>query len=153
MSESVQAADVLPLLDQQIEFVEAALKTSSAQSERIAELEAKLAQLTSDQEKIVLEKVATAKATFFDNAALNTALTRLEGMGVIDDVAHEKLARRIKDDPNLLIPLMTKVAESLLSAPGEGAGIDKDAGTLNVDSEDPDGWLAMAQGRTVSIKK
>jgi hypothetical protein len=150
---SAQASELVPVLDQMAEFTEDALKLSSQQTAKIAELEAKLAKLTADQEKIVLEKVATARATFFDVTALETALSRLEGMGIIDTSAHVKLANRIKDDPNMVIPLMTKVAESLMSAPGEGAGIDKDAGSLNVDSEDPDGWVAMAQGKPVSIKR
>jgi hypothetical protein len=152
---SAQASELVPVLDQMAEFTEDALKLSSQQTAKIAELEAKLAKLTAEQEKIVLEKVATARATFFDVAALETALARLEGMGIIDANAHVKLANRIKDDPNMVIPLMTKVAESLMSAPGEGAGIDKEAGSmnLNVDSEDPDGWVAMAQGRPVQIKQ
>lgn len=142
-----------PQLDQMAEFVETSLKTSSQQEARIVELQAKLAQLNADQEKIVLEKVASARATFFDTAALETALAQLEGMGVIDTTAHEKLARRIKDDPNMVFPLLSKVAASLMSAPGEGAGIEKEAGALNVDSEDPDGWVAFAQGKPVQVKR
>jgi hypothetical protein len=148
-------AAVLPVFDQVIGFMEEALKESTARDEQIAHLKASLSKLQSDQERITLEKVATARATFFDKTATDTMLSKLEGMGIIDTNNREKIARRITDDPNYILPLIIKVAETLMSAPGEGSGVDaKEASMLDVpDTGDPDGWWDMAEGKPVAVKK
>lgn len=156
MSETNEAVAVLPVLDEVIGFMEQALKEGNDHQATITQLKAGLAKLQADQDRIVLEKVAAAKATFFDKAALDMALGKLEGMGIIDSTSHEKLGRRIEEDPNLVLPLLTKVAETLMSAPGEGSGIEKDASggsLLDTSDADPDGWKAMAEGKTVVIRR
>jgi len=151
MADSLQA--VAPVLDQMIEFMESALTEKQSDSSKLQELTTNLKKAKEDQEKVILEKVAEAKAEFFNVEQMNQALAKLEGMGIVDEHNREKMARRIKDDPNSVFRFMVKMAESLMSVPGEGKGIDKHSGE-NVDSEDdPDGWLAFAEGRRVEIKR
>ncbi len=155
MSEPNAQQLVVPILDQVIDFMEDALKEKSANQELITSLKAGLTQLQSDRERVILEKVAAAKATFFEKSALENALTKLEGMGVIDSVAHEKLSSKIMDDPSVVLTLLTKVATHLMSAPGEGSGVEKEASSLLevASDDDPDGWKAMAAGKPVSVRR
>ncbi len=154
-SESAQA--LVPIVDQVIELVEgldSVISDNTGYQAKIAELKQSLQKLQADQEKVVLEKVAKAKADFFDKAAMNTMLDQLVGLNVISEENREKIARRIIDDPNFVFPLTTKVAVASMTAPGEGGGIEADKEAASGDPEkDLDGWVAMAQGRTVSVKR
>ena len=143
---------LLPIIDQVISFMESALAEDSSKQAQVIQLQEEVKRLRDSQDKVVLEKVAAAKASFFDTAALNDMFIKLEGMGVIDKSAHERLVHRIQGDPNMLIPLVAKVAENLLSSPGEGSGIEHDTGNEGLE-EDPDGWKAMAQGQRVALRK
>jgi hypothetical protein len=146
-----QLQEIAPVLDQVIEFMESALTEKQADSGKIQELATNLKKAKEDQEKVILEKVAVAKSEFFNEDKMNTALAKIEGMGIIDEPNREKMAKRIKDDPNFVFPFMVKMAETIMSIPGEGRGIDK----LSNDEieEDPDGWKAFAEGRRVAVKQ
>lgn len=147
-----EPANVLvPVLDQVIEFMESALKEASSNHTQIVELTEALKKSKAEQERVILEKVAHAKAEFFDKEALQRTLNKLTGMGVLDSTGCEKIARRVGDDPNFVLPLIVKIAESLMSAPGDGEGISKLAESM--EEADPDGWSAMAQGKPVSVRK
>lgn len=143
--------EIVPVLDQVIEFMESALNEKQADSTKIQELATSLKKAKEDQEKVILEKVAAAKAEFFNSEKMEQSLQKLEGMGILDSPNREKIARKIKDDPNTVFPLMVKMAEKLMTVPGEGNGIDKVADD-SVDG-DPDGWQAYAEGRKVEVRR
>mgnify|MGYP001614529222 CR=1 FL=1 len=140
------------LLDSVIGFMEEALQSDQTHQSKIAELRANLEQAKTDQQRVVLEKVAEAKAQVFDRQAMDVALTRLEGLGVIRSAGRAKLARQIESDPNVVFPLLVRVSQELLAAPGDGAGIEKEAAGSGED-EDPDGWDALITGRPVKLKR
>lgn len=145
------AKELVPVLDQVIEFMEEALQTKQADDTRIIELTNSLKKAKADQEQIILEKVAAAKASFMDTKIMSEALARLNGMGIIDERAMEKLASRFKSDPNAVFPIMVKMAERLLTAPGEGEGVDKEASDKAGSKADPDGWNDFIAGRPVKV--
>ena len=149
MDEKLQA--VVPVLDQVIEFMESALTEKQADSGRIQELTTALKKAKEEQEKVILEKVAAARQEFFNADKLNTALGKLEGMGIVDEKNREKMAKRIKDDPNSVFLFMVKMAETIMSVPGDGHGVSK--ASPDTDEDDPDGWKAMAEGRKVELKR
>jgi hypothetical protein len=151
MADSLQ--EIAPVIDQMIEFMESALTEKQSDSTKLQELTTNLKKAKEDQDKVILEKVAAAKAEFFNTEKMNQALSKLEGMGIVDETNREKMARRIKDDPNSVFLFMVKMAESLMSVPGEGRGIDKHSVETSDPDEDPDGWLAFAEGRKVEIKR
>lgn len=147
------ATELVPVLDQVIEFMEEALTVKQADENRINSLTDALKKAKADQERVILEKVAAAKASFLDEATMKEALSRLQVMGVITDRGSEKLASRFKTEPNSVFPIMVKLAENLLTAPGDGSGIEKDAGASAEAQEDPDGWTDFAAGKPVKIRR
>lgn len=147
------ASEFVPVLDQVIEFMEEALHVKQADETRIGELLASLKKAQADQERIVLEKVAAAKASFLDEQVMSEALARLQGMGIINPTSSVKLASKFKAEPSSVFPMMVKLAEKLLTAPGDGEGISKDAGDAGVSDKDPDGWEDFAAGRAVKIRR
>ena len=147
------ATELVPVLDQVIEFMEEALTVKQADETRINSLTDALKKAKAEQERVILEKVAAAKNAFLDDATMKEALSRLQTMGIITDRGLEKLASRFKADPNSVFPMMVKLAENLLTAPGDGSGIDKDAGASATAEVDPDGWTDFAAGKPVKVKR
>lgn len=143
--------ELIPVLDQVIEFMEEALQTKQADDGKILDLTNALKKAKADQEQVILEKVAAAKASFTDQKIVKEALARLQGMGIIDERGMEKLASRFAADPNSVYPVMVKMAEKLLTAPGEGEGVDKEASDKTGDEKDPDGWGDFVAGRPVKV--
>jgi hypothetical protein len=141
---------ILPILDETISCLEEALQSKQADDQTISKLTESIQQLKRSQDRVVLEKVAEARRNFLDEGIMGEALVRLQGMRVIDSAISEKLASRFKTDPNTVFPVMVKLAEKLQSAPGDGAGVDKEASS---EDEDPDGWKALVEGREVRIKR
>lgn len=135
-----------------IEFMEDALQTKQADDTRIATLTKSLQDEKAAQERIVLEKVAAAKLSVLDTKIMGEALLRLQGMGIIDDRSMEKLASRFKADPNAVFPIMVKMAEKLLSAPGDGQGVDREGEAKEAGAGDKDGWDDFVQGKPVPRK-
>ena len=145
--------DLRNLLDETIGFMETAILSKQADEQQIAKLAEDLRREKANQERIVLEKVAAAKASVINDQVAGEALARLHGMGVIDDRAMEKIAARIKNDPNTVFPIMVKIAEKLLSSPGEGQGVERIAGDGGTTTgNDVDGWDAFARGEKVQIR-
>ena len=142
--------DMVTVLDQTIEFMEAALQEKQASDTRIQALIADLEKVKQDQERVVLEKVADARQKIFDARAMDQALVHLNQLGVISKSGMEKLAARIKADPNSVFPIMIKLADTLLSAPGDGSGVEKESSAA---SEDPDGWGDFISGRPVKVRR
>lgn len=138
-----QIADVL---DQAVDLSETALQEN-------ANLQAKVADLQSQLDKVVLEKVAAEKRPAFSDAAMTAALLRLEELQVIRPDGHTKIAAELKKNPDAVFALLTKVANVLTSAPSDGSGIAKEASSAaQGDPDDQDGWLAFSQGRQVVLK-
>lgn len=141
------------VLDQAIEFMELALQEKQADNQRLAELAESLKKAKLEQDKVILEKVAAAKAEVFDyDNVLLPVLTKMVGMGIITNDGATKVANRVKADPNALATFMLKVAERLMSASDEGHGVDKDTAIGGKD-EDPDGWVAFAKGEKVKVRR
>ena len=151
MSEA--ATDLVPVLDQVIEFMEEALTVKQADEQRIGQLADALKKAKADQERVILEKVAAAKASFLDEATMREALSRLQSMGIITENGSTKLASRFKTEPNSVFPIMVKMAENLLTAPGDGSGIEKEAGSASDSQADPDGWADFAAGKPVKVRR
>jgi hypothetical protein len=145
--------ELVPVLDDVIGFMEEALQSKQADENRITSLTDALKKAKADQERVILEKVAAARASFLDESTMKEALTRLQTMGIITDRGNEKLASRFKGDPNAVFPIMVKIAENLLTAPGDGSGIDKEGKTESGSEADPDGWIDFAQGKPVKVKR
>lgn len=143
---------IVPVLDQVIEFMEEALRVKQSDDHRIGELLTALQKEKADQERVILEKVAAARASFLDESVMKTALARLQGMGILSQENSVKLASRFKEEPSAVFPMMVKLAEKLLSAPGEGAGIEKESSSESSE-EDPDGWSDFAAGRQVKVRR
>lgn len=142
------ASEIVPVLDAAIEFMEEALLAKQADDQRIQELTTSLKKAKAEQERIVLEKVAEARKGIINEGVVKEALARLQSMGILDQSNSVKLASRFIDEPNSVFPMMVKLAEKLLSAPGDGAGIEKEAAASE---SDPDGWGAYAEGRPVKV--
>jgi len=133
--------DITAVIDQALELAEIALQESEAMQSKVAQLEG---------EKIILEKVASKSP--FNPQVVEASMKRLEDMGLFDPAACEKIAAELNQNPNSVFRLLDRVSETLLTIPGDGHGIKKEAGTESND-EDPDGWHAFAQGRPVAVRK
>lgn len=149
---NVASDPIAPVLDQVIEFMEDALRVKQSDDKRISDLLAALHEEKANQDRVILEKVAAARATFLDESVMKTALARLQGMGIITPDNSVKLASRFREEPSAVFPMMVKLAEKLLTAPGEGAGIEKESASGSAD-EDPDGWSDFAAGRQVKVRR
>jgi len=110
----IKAADFLPVLDQVIGFVTEALQAYDAATVKVAELQSQLA----SKDKVILEKVAAANAprepVFNDEEVIKT-LNRLQEMRIIDQEMATKFASDIKADHHLILPLLTRISEALIS--------------------------------------
>ena len=149
---SAQNSELVSVLDQVIEFMEEALSSKQADEQRISGLASELKKARDDHERILLEKVAKAKSEAVDPKIVKEALARLQGMGIVTSENSIKLAARFTADPNAAFPMMVKLAEKLLSAPGDGSGIEKESADKS-EGKDPDGWDDFAAGRKVQVKR
>lgn len=133
------------LLDQSLDLADKAIAAKAAADQRIAQLESELAQLRTTHERVLLEKVAAAKASPLDPVAMQRTLEHMQRINLISGDDAVKLAARIQDNPNFVFPLMVKIAEQLIPAPQEGAGFDAGAGDAEpgITHNDPDGWSAF----------
>jgi hypothetical protein len=126
-----------------------ALTALDASQTKVAQLESQLA----DKDKIILEKVAAKAAAtpVFNDTDVQSTLAQLQEMNIIDEPFAIKLAAQIKEDPRVMLGLLTKISEALLKAPVSGEGIEKEASADNVNPADPDGWGDFAAGRRVKL--
>lgn len=131
-----------------LDFVDSAITDITRLETEKRGLHAKLA----DTERVFLEKVAAAKQAVLDPDAINAAVDRLVTLKIIPFELHTKVASQVRKDPNSVLSLLTQVAETLVSAPAEGSGVSKEAGTVE-DDGDPDGWNEVLQGRVPQIRQ
>jgi len=131
-----------------LDFVDSAITDITRLETEKQGLHAKLA----DTERVFLEKVAAAKQSALDPDAINAAVDRLVTLKIIPFELHTKVASQVRKDPNSVLSLLTQVAETLVSAPAEGSGVSKEAGTVE-DDGDPDGWNEVLQGRVPQIRQ
>jgi hypothetical protein len=130
-----------------LDFVDSAIQDITRLETEKQGLHAKLA----DTERVILEKVAAAKAAALDPDAINAAVDRLVTLKIIPFELHAKVASQVRKNPNSALSLLTQVAEQLISAPAEGSGVSKEAGTVE-DGGDLDGWDDVLQGRVPQIR-
>ena len=130
-----------------LDFVDSAITDITRLETEKQGLHAKLA----DTERVILEKVAAAKAAALDPDAINAAVDRLVTLKIIPFELHAKVASQVRKNPNSALSLLTQVAEQLISAPAEGSGVSKEAGTVE-DGGDLDGWDDVLQGRVPQIR-
>jgi regulator of protease activity HflC (stomatin/prohibitin superfamily) len=145
----MQPNEILHVLDEVVEFVEGAVKSSNVYEAKLAAMAKRMAESEQQQSKVVLEKVAQARADVLNEAAMRQALSKLSGMGVMQKEACARLEAQIKNDPNVVFALMVKVAEHLLSEPGEGVGVQREDPISN----DPDGWDLVGTGKLVPMRR
>lgn len=100
-------------------------------------LRTKVAELA--EEKVILEKVATAPV--FATEHIDNLVEELGKSKLIDPLQTTKVAALIKEDPQQLLSLMEKLAESAASYPS-GEGIPSEAQEA---TEDPDGWGTLTR--------
>ena len=129
----IPAADLADTFDNVLDFMKEASDTIDALSRSNTELQLKVAQT----DRVVLEKVASAKAVF-PESDLETALGRLSDLGIIKEREITKVASTIQKNPTALLTFLIKVAESAATAPHEGGGITSEPTPAEID---PDGWV------------
>ena len=151
------ANPILPVIDSTIELLEQASIEKKAADQKIAELTESLKKAKQEMEKVVLEKVAAAKAAakaeIFDDAVVMPELQKLVGLNILSQDGAIKVANRVKSDPNCYASLLVKIAERIMSASDEGHGVDPEPTGQAATSKDPDGWLAMAKGEKVTVRR
>lgn len=135
------------LLDNVLDFMDSSIVTQS----KLEQEKQALVQKLSDADKVLLEKVATAKASALDPDRVNAAIDRLVTLQIIPLELHAKVASQLRKDPNSALSLLAQVAENLSSAPAEGYGVQKEASAEHDDS-DPDGWGDVLAGKVPRIK-
>jgi hypothetical protein len=137
--------ELAPVFDSVLDFAQSALMEHEAAQNTISQLQSKIAQ----NEQVILEKVAAARSNALDTNQVQSVLDHLVQMRLLSFNDSIKVASKLKADPNASLALITKMAEMLV-APSEGRELDDvHAGLL----DDPDGWGAMADGKTVRIRQ
>lgn len=140
---------LLPLWDQVLDFMDAAVADQEASQTKIADLSQKLV----ESDRLILEKVASAKesakADFFPPAAVDHTLERLVELHILRSQDCAKIAAEVHAKPSRLLTLLENISESLVFHK-EGMGIPKS--TDSAIELDPDGWGDWAAGRTVQLK-
>jgi hypothetical protein len=142
---AVMDPKIAGVLDDALHLAETAVEENQSLQTKIAELQQKL----SLQDKVILQKVATAPV--FSEDALEKTLAYLERISLIDAAAHTKLSTQLRDEPDLALALITRVAEAVMAPPADGHGIDKEASAEP--ETDPDGWTDWIKGRPVRLRK
>ena len=146
------APDIIsPVLTQLLSFMEEALESHTKSASQLDELKLRMQQIQKEQDKVILEKVAAERKNFFDKTALDSALSKLKGMGIIDEGGQQKLAKKILENPNVVFTLLTKVAEVNMTASAEGSGVAPESEPAA--TRDPDGWDDMAEGKPVTLRR
>ena len=125
--------DIQPVLSEVLGFVSSALQTHSDDQTKIAELSQKLAQ----QETVTLEKVAALQKTALDVSRIPSVINTMVSLRLVSPLEGEKIASKLKEEPNAVFDLLVKVADALVN-PGEGQEF---MDTLDRRSDDPDGWF------------
>lgn len=151
MSDGIKSAALDNVFENVLDCIDSAISDISRLETEKQGLLAKMA----DTERVTLEKVAAAKQaarqSVLDPDAVNAAVDRLVTLKIIPFELHTKVASQVRKDPSSLLSLLTQVAENLVSAPAEGYGVAKEAGTVE-DDGDPDGWGEVLQGRVPQIR-
>jgi hypothetical protein len=127
-----------------LEFTQAALSEHEADQGTITHLQNKIAQA----ERIYLEKVAAARSNALDPDRVTNTLSTLVQMRLMSVNDSVKVATALKSNPNASLELITKMADMLVT-PHEGHELDEKTGII---ADDPDGWTAMAEGKTVRVR-
>lgn len=127
----------LPNPKEILSYVDDSIKTITTLEQEKKALQTRIEALESDN--IKLEKVASTRFTF-DSESLDVVLNDLTKLAFINDSGKEQLTELIADDPNVILGVITKMAQITLSAPSSGAGITKLSADRTPD-EDPHGWL------------
>jgi RIO-like serine/threonine protein kinase len=146
---TAEATDLLPVLNQVIDFIESSLVHTDDQESKLAALNEEIAKRRK-QEKILLEKVASASAPVFNETEVEKTLDRLENLRVIGRKEHAKLAADLRSKPASALDLLATVSEKLIAAPAEGEGVLKES---SVSELDPDGWSQFTEGKRVQLKR
>ena len=110
-----------------------ALQTHEEDQIALSSAQQKLAQ----HEKITLEKVASLQKYALDTNRIPELISTMVDLRLVTPIEGEKIASRLKEEPNALFDLFTKVADSLAN-PGDGQEF---LDTLDRRVEDPDGWF------------
>jgi hypothetical protein len=133
--------------------MEAALLETSELQTKNAELETRLG----TQEKVYLEKVASARqeaaqaavVSIFPEKELRITLKKLAALQILTPAELPAVEEQIRQTPALILPFMLKMANAVLSAPSEGHGIAAERPTQE---DDPDGWKSVARGEAVQLR-
>jgi len=118
-----------------LDFIESSLKEIEALRVKNAELQ---------EEKVILEKVASTKVDNFDQEHIEAAIQKLSESRLIDPLHSTKVASMIKEDPKVMLDLMIKIAEANTGV-SEGYGVQKGEDYYN--ESDPDGWMELLEQR------
>ena len=128
--------------------IDSALSTIDALVAQLAAAESAKQELLAkqaDADKIILQKVASAKQNIFNQDELQGVMDKLSSLGVIPAGYQSKVANQLQNDPGSALDFISRITDSLVSAPQEGFGIRRsDAQEGQVD---PDGWGAYIYGR------
>ena len=146
---NAQPTFLLPVINQVIDFIESSLAEISGQEEKTAALNTEI-ERRKKQEKVLLEKVASASIPVFNEKEVAQVLDHLESLRMIKPFERIKLASEIRTKPASVLKLLASISENLGSASAEGEGYAKES---SVSEFDPDGWSDFAEGRRVKQKQ
>ena len=113
-----------------LDYIENSSKALQSLEEEKNNLQTKLAELK--EEKVILEKVASQPT--FNPEKLNSTLELLAERRMIDPEYKEKVAAIVEENPERILELMTKMANTSYES---GRSIDR---TEPHSETDPDGW-------------
>jgi hypothetical protein len=125
-------------LEQALQICAGLEQEKAALNKQVVELQTKLAQ----QDKVVLEKVAAAKAATrleLDPVTITETLAKLVDLSLLPPGESEKLASHLRQDPNSALRLVQRVATLSVPSHSEGRAVEKSASHF-ASTSDPDGW-------------
>jgi hypothetical protein len=128
-----------------VESVQRLVKSAAELSDENASLQQQNRELTAKLAKAEQDRVALVKVAAFDADKLKATLEHLIAAKLIEPAVMEKAAGLAQQDPNFVLGMMLKVANTVSTAEGVGYGSRKPA----IDQGDVDGWDAFATGRPV----
>lgn len=148
---NADATALLPVVNQVIDFIESSLAEISDQEQKQAALTAEV-EKRKKQERILLEKVASASRPVFSEEAIEKTLSDLQNAHLIKPYERIKLAADMRSKPASVLDMLASISNGLdSSAPAAGGmGLAKESSVTEVD---PDGWDAFAEGRRVKQKQ
>ena len=138
---TIDGKHLLPVLDSVSDLVSVAMHQHQSDAGTIADLQRKLAQARADN--VTLEKVASAPRPVLDPVFVDKTLGQLVSMRLLSPGEDVKLASQLQKNPNVVLDVLTKMAETLVT-PSEGHSVERDADDKLLD-EDPDGWFSAAR--------